>query len=389
MDPNLFQASSAGRVIKVGQVNAAYWAFVPNPLPPILASDWDLSRALSEADRTVSELAGLGRMLPNPNLFIRPFLRREAVLSSKIEGTHSDLTDLYMYEDGQLALPGIEPALPENEDVREVFNYVRALEIGLAQLEDVRVSLWMLRGLHKVLLEDVRGQYATPGEFRIRQNWIGGETINQAVYVPPPVIELEPALNNLERYFYQDDYPPLIRLALIHYQFEAIHPFVDGNGRIGRLLLSLLLVSWKLLPLPLLHLSAYIETHRQEYYDLLLNISQTGAWRDWVLFFLRATTAQAQDTSMRIKRIQDLQQTWHGRLIGSHATHSVFRLADFLFEAPIITVPSAQKVLDMTYHGAERCVNKLIQLGMLSPLDDRRYGRTYLSKEILETILDH
>ena len=152
----------------------------------------------------------------------------------------------------------------------------------------------MLRGLHKTLLQDVRGQYATPGEYRTRQNWIGGNTIHDAIYVPPPVIELEPALNNLEQYFYRDGYPPLIRLALIHFQFEAIHPFVDGNGRIGRLLLSLLLVSWKLLPLPLLHLSAYIEPHRQEYYDLLLGVSQKGAWQDWLMFFLHTVRAQAR-----------------------------------------------------------------------------------------------
>lgn len=387
MDPNLFQASTSGRVIKVGQGDAAYWAFVPNPLPPNLASDWDLSRALSEADRNVSELAGLGRMLPNPNLFIRPFLRREAVLSSKIEGTHSDLTDLYMYEGGQLTLPGLEPALPEDEDVFEVFNYVRALEAGLSQLEDTRISLWMLCGLHKILLEGVRGQYATPGEFRTRQNWIGGETIHRAVYVPPPVIELEPALNNLERYFYQDDYPPLIRLALIHYQFEAIHPFVDGNGRIGRLLLSMLLVSWKLLPLPLLHLSAYIETHRQEYYDLLLKISQAGAWRDWVLFFLRATTAQAVDTSIRIKRIQDLQQLWHQRLMDARAAHSAFQLADRLFENPIITIPNAEHVLEMSHRGAALVVQKLTDLGMLSPISNAGHLKRFIAGDILAAIL--
>jgi Fic family protein len=375
-------------MIKVGQGETAYWSFVPNPLPPQLEPSWDLANALSEADRAVSELAGLGRMLSNPNLFIRPFLRREAVLSSRIEGTHSDLTDLYVYEGGQLSLPGLEPAEPENDDLHEVYNYVRTLEAGLAQLEDTPISLWMLRGLHKILLNEVRGHYATPGEFRTRQNWIGGSTINNAIYVPPPVIEMTPALESLEHYFYPADlYPPLVRLAFIHYQFEAIHPFVDGNGRIGRLLLSMLLVSWKLLPLPLLHLSAYIEAHRQEYYDLLLAVSQKGGWQDWVLFFLRATTAQAQDTGIRIKRIQDLQQKWHGRLIESRAAHSVFRLSDFLFEAPIITIPTAQKVLDMTYHGAERSVNKLIQLGMLSPMDDRSYGKTYLSKDILETIL--
>ena len=387
MDPILFKNSLSGKTIKVGQGSSAYWAFLPNPLPPKLTPDWELIRALSEADRYVSELAGLGRMLPNPNLIIGPFLRREAVLSSKIEGTHSDLTDLYMYEGGQLALPGFELASPEDEDVHEVFNYVRALQTGLAQLTDTQINLWMVRGLHKILLEGVRGQYATPGEFRTRQNWIGGGTINQAVYVPPPVIELDPALNNLVQYFYEDEFPPLIRLAIIHYQFEAIHPFVDGNGRIGRLLLSMLLVSWKILPLPLLHLSAYFESHRQEYYDLLLKISQTGAWRDWVLFFLQAITSQAQDTNVRIKRLQDLQQVWHNQLIEVRAAHSAFQLADHLFENPIITIPNAQKLLGMSHRGAKLVIQKLTDLNIIMPISASGHLQKFIAKDIFTAIL--
>ena len=387
MDPTLFKNSVSGRIIKVGQGDLAYWAFLPNALPPILASDWDLTRALSEADRNVSELAGLGRMLPNPNLVIGPFLRREAVLSSKIEGTHSDITDLYMYESGQFALPGLEPVMPEDEDVHEVFNYLRALETGLSQLTERQVDLWVIRGLHKILLDGVRGQYATPGEFRTQQNWIGGETINQAVYVPPPVIELDPALYNLAQYFYKDDYPPLIRLAIIHYQFEAIHPFVDGNGRMGRLLLSILLVNWKILPLPLLHLSAYFESHRQEYYDLLLRISQTGEWRDWILFFLRAITTQSQDTCIRIKRIQDLQQNWHQQLIEVRAAHSAFQLADYLFENPIITIPITQKILGMSHRGAKLVVQKLTDLDIINPISASGHLQKFIAKDIFTAIL--
>jgi len=388
MDPKLFQNSAAGRVIKIGQGDVAYYAFLPNPLPPDLNPDWQLSSALSEADRALSELAGLGRTLPNPNLFIRPFLRREAVLSSKIEGTKSDLTDLYMYEGGQLTLPGVDPFLPENADVREVYNYVRALEDGLSQLEQTPVSMWMLRGLHKTLLQDVRGQYATPGEYRTSQNWIGGNTIHDAIYVPPPVIELEPALNNLEQYFYRDGYPPLIRLALIHYQFEAIHPFVDGNGRIGRLLLSLLLVSWKLLPLPLLHLSAYIEPHREEYYDLLLGVSQKGAWKDWLMFFLHTVRVQACDTVDRIKAIQDIQRLWHTRLREAHAAASTIQLADYLFEAPILTIPRAQQILGMSHRGATLVVQKLVSFGVLSPVEKSGHAKLYLARDILDMIVE-
>ena len=244
MNPDDFRTSTSGRVIRVGQGQSAYWAFVPNPLPPPLTLDTALIRWLSEADRALGELAGLGRALPNPHLLISPFIRREAVLSSRIEGTQADLADLYAFEAGQLALPGFKPA-PSEADVREVANYVRALEYGLERLSTLPVSLRLIREVHARLMEGVRGESATPGEFRRTQNWIGapGCTLNEATYVPPPVEEMHAALDAFEKYLHtEDELPPLVRLALIHYQFEAIHPFVDGNGRIGRLLLSLLLV---------------------------------------------------------------------------------------------------------------------------------------------------
>jgi Fic family protein len=188
MDPDRFRKSPTGALIRVGQGEIAYWAFVPNSLPPPLPVDWDLARSLSGADRALSELAGVGRTMPNPHLLIGPFVRREAVLSSRIEGTQADIADLYAYEVGQLSLPGLEPAPPE-ADVREVFNYVRALEHGLARLDTLPVSLRLIRELHKQLLSGVRGEHAIPGEFRVRQNWIGspGCTLNEATFVPPPV----------------------------------------------------------------------------------------------------------------------------------------------------------------------------------------------------------
>ncbi|MBC7239607.1 MAG: Fic family protein, partial [Chloroflexi bacterium] len=221
------------------------------PLPPVIAADWELMCALSEADRSLSNLAGLGRTMPNPHLLIGPFVRREAVLSSRIEGTEADIADLYAYEARQLPLPGVEVSPPES-DVQEVLNYVNALEYGLQRLNTLPMSLRLMRELHAKLLAGVRGEYATPGEFRHSQNWIGppGCSLNEAIFVPPPPAQMDEALDALEKYLQSDDmYPPLIRLAFIHYQFEAIHPFLDGNGRIGRLLLSLLLVQWQLLPL--------------------------------------------------------------------------------------------------------------------------------------------
>ncbi len=274
-----FQNTPAGRLLQVGQDQTAYWAFAPNPLPPVLVWDAELVRVLSDADRALGELAGLGRTMPNPNLLIRPFIRREAVLSSRIEGTQADIADLYAYEAGQLPLPGVKPAPPES-DVREVLNYVHAMEYGLERIQTLPVSLRLLRELHERLLAGVRGDQATPGEFRRTQNWIGrpGCTLNDADFVPPPVAEMNAALDAFEKYLHAGNaYPPLVRLAVIHYQFEAIHPFLDGNGRIGRLLISLLLVHWNLLSLPLLYLSAFFERHRKDYYDLLFAVSERGA----------------------------------------------------------------------------------------------------------------
>ena len=236
MNLDQFAGSPSGRLLKAGQGEAAYWAFVPNPLPPMLELDLPLVQALSAADRALGELAGLGRNMPNPHLLIHPFIRREAVLSSRIEGTQADIADLYAYEAGQLLLPGISPR-PSAGDVREVLNYVHALEYGLERIKEFPLSLRLLRELHERLMTGVRGEHLTPGEFRRSQNWIGGFGVGltDAAYVPPPVEEMQQALAALETYLHSDlAYPPLLQLGMIHYQFEAIHPFLDGNGRIGR-----------------------------------------------------------------------------------------------------------------------------------------------------------
>ena len=390
MNPERFRNSTAGRLVRVGQGEAAYWAFVLHPLPPDLPADWELARSLSEADRALSELAGVGRTMPNPHLLIGPFVRREAVLSSRIEGTQADITDLYAYEAGQLPLPGVEPAPPES-DVREVLNYVRALEYGLERLDTLPVSLRLIRELHERLMAGVRGEHATPGEFRRSQNWIGPPncTLNEARFVPPPVPQMHKALDAFEKYLHGDTvYPPLVRLALVHHQFEAIHPFVDGNGRIGRLLISLLLVEWKLLPLPLLYLSVYFYRYQQDYYDLLLAVSERGDWRDWVLFFLRGVTDQAQDAIVCAKQLQDLQITWRERLMQARTSALLLRLADSLFASPIITIPEAKRLLGVTYHSAQRNVERLVEARILQPADDASYGKTYLATEILDIIVD-
>lgn len=273
--------------------------------------------------------------------------------------------------------------------MREVLNYVRALEYGLERVAELPVSLRLLRELHERLMTGVRGNQATPGEFRRSQNWIGrpGCMLNEAEYVPPPAAEMHAALDLFERYLYtDDDYPPLVRLAFIHYQFEAIHPFLDGNGRIGRLLISLLLVNWDLLSLPLLYLSAYFEQHRQEYYDLLLAVSQRGAWREWLAFFLAGVEEQARDANARAKRLQDLQLAWRRRLTQARASALLPRLADALFDSPSVTVPQVQQILGVTHRSANLAVAHLVDEGILRPVEGRLRNRQFVAQGILDVV---
>lgn len=384
MNIERFQHSPSGRLVSIGSDAGRYWAFVPHPLPPDLTFDAHLIGALSQADRALGELAGLGRMLPNPHLLVRPFIQREAVLSSRIEGTQADLGDVYGYQAQQLALPGLGRGAPEH-DIQEVINYVTALDYGLQRLNTLPLSLRLLREIHERLMSGVRGERAQSGRFRIQQNWIGGDgRIDSARYVPPPPEEMLTALDQFERYLHADPhYPPLVRLALIHYQFEAIHPFIDGNGRIGRLLISLLTVHWNLLPLPLLYLSAYFEQQRSRYYDLLLAVSERGAWGEWSAFFLHGVAEQAQDAARRARALLDLQQAWRDRLAEQRSTN-VLRLADMLLVRPVLSVPDAQQMLDVTYHTARKTIEKLIAVKVLSPLGEEKYGKLYVAREIIE-----
>ncbi|MHB8838388.1 MAG: Fic family protein, partial [Gemmatimonadaceae bacterium] len=362
-------------------------AFVPYPLPPQLHFDTTLVSLVDRASRGLGELAGTGRRLANPALLIRPFVRREAVLSSRIEGTQAGAADLYAWEAGQLELPGLTSAA-SSDDVREVLNYERALGYGLRRLDELPVSLRYLRELHERLLHGVRGEHAAPGRFRTTQNWIGGEGlgVEQARYVPPPVPEMRECLDALEKYIHADsDLPPLVRLALIHYQFEAIHPFADGNGRIGRLLIALLMVHWGLLPHPLLYLSAWFEAHRGAYYDHLLAVSQRGAWEPWVRYFLEGVVAQSADATARVVRIESLEADWRERLTRADVSGTTLRLMVILFEAPAISIPWAADRLGVTYRSAQRAVQALMRHRMIQPADrTARYGKVYVATQVLD-----
>lgn len=358
--------------------------FVPDPLPPRIDGFGRTTvQLLAEAERRLGELAGVGRTLPNPHLLIGPFLRREAVLSSRIEGTYATAEQLLLYE----ALPREEPATP---DVREVGNYVKALEYGLARLKSLPVSLRLIREIHGVLLQGVRGQEYTPGEFRRRQNYIGhrGQPIQDARFVPPPVTEMEKCLDQFERFLHSgSDLPFLLQLALIHYQFEAIHPFLDGNGRLGRLLISLLMSERGVLPQPLLYLSAFFEHNRDAYMDHLLAVSQRGAWIDWIHFLLRGVAEQAADATRRSQRLLDLRQQYRDRLQATPRTSALaLRLVDEIFAFPALTARKARDVLQVTTVSAQRNINKLVKAGILAERTGRARNRVYVASEILSTI---
>lgn len=360
--------------------------FIPEPLPPALDYNAELVQAVADSNRQLGELAGLARQLANPHLLIRPFIQREAVLSSRIEGTEADVTDLYAYEAGQRLLFDREIA---EADVLEVRNYVLALEYGLDRLSSLPVSSRLFREMHEILMSGVRGQLRSPGEFRKVRDWIGppGCSIEEASFIPPPPQEVPGTLGALESYVNDSDpsHPRLVRLAFIHYQFEAIHPFLDGNGRIGRLLISLLLVHWDLLPLPLLYLSAYFESRRSGYYTKLLQVSTQGDWRSWTLFFLRGIEEQAGSANRLVKRFQDLQQSWREKLSGPGVSTLTIELMESLFETPILSIPMAVERLDVTYPSAKRHVDRLVEAGILSLVSGSKYPKLFAAREIVDS----
>ncbi len=357
-----------------------YWAFVPNPLPPDIAWTPGLVRALSDADRLIGRLAGEGGRLPNPHLLIRPFMRREAVLSSRIEGTQATLGELLAAEAGA----SVERS---PEDLREVGNYVVALEYGLKRLKKLPLSLRLIRELHGKLMKGVRGDRATPGEFRRSQNWIGppGCTLANATYVPPPPTELMTCLGDWEKFLYESSLPPLVQAALAHYQFEAIHPFLDGNGRVGRLFIALFLVERSILPAPLLYLSAFFEATRRDYYERLQGISEFGEWEAWLLYFLNGVARQSEDALSRAERINRLLTNWRTSAAGV-LSKTPFMLLDMLAANPFLTVKKAAAHLRIAFTTAQRAMEKLEKLNIVTEVSKGKRDRLYCAKTILDIL---
>jgi Fic family protein len=377
-----FTPAAPGRLVPIG---GGVTAFVPHPLSSRL--DWTpgLVRTLSEADRAVGELSGLIRNLPNPYLFVRPFVHREAVLSSRIEGTQADLVDVYALG----AQGSLFPHPERQDDAREVVNYVQALEYGRARLKDLPLSLRLLKEMHEILMQGVRGQSRAPGEFRRVQNWIGppGASMVEATFIPPPPGPMLEALDMLERFWYSEHgLPPLVEAALVHYQFEAIHPFLDGNGRIGRLLLTLMLLERGVLSEPALYLSAYFERRRKDYYDLLLAVSQRGAWEEWLHFFLQGVSQEARDAMEKARRLLELRELHRQRYQMEGGSVHLLALVDLLFEQPVVSVATVQQRLGIGFAWASRLVKRLAVESFLHELTGRKRDRLFAARAVLEVL---
>ena len=372
------QAKVSGRWITTLE---GYRAFHPNPLPPRLEWTPALASALADASMLVGRLAGEGRRLPNPHVLIRPFLRREAVLSSRIEGTQATLGELLAAEAGA----AVERS---PDDLREVGNYVTALEHGLERLKSLPMSLRLVRELHEHLMTGVRGGHAAPGEFRRTQNWIGraGETLAQARFVPPPPHVLGECLAEWEGFLHERMLPPLVHVALAHYQFEAIHPFLDGNGRVGRLLITLQLCERHILPVPLLYLSAFFEATRPDYYAGLRGVSEQGDWEGWVQYFLNGVARQSEDALSRAERINQLLTNWRSKLSGQAGTKVALRMLDMIGANPFLTPRGAEEQLDLAYNTVLRAIGQLEKLKVLKKVTEAKRDRVYCAKALLDIL---
>ena len=336
--------------------------------------DRELARLLSEADHALGRLDGVTSILPNPDLFVSMYVRHEAVLSSQIEGTQSTLEDVLQFE--------IDASGQEHpKDVEEVVNYVRAMNYGLKRLEELPLSLRLIREIHGELLKGVRGAHRTPGEFRRSQNWIGPPncTLATATFVPPPVHEMQDALANLENFLHETAaFPALIVCGLAHAQFETIHPFLDGNGRVGRLLITFLLCQRGILKFPLLYLSHYLKFHRAEYYARLMAVRNDGNWEAWLKFFLKGVGEVSRSATETARRILELRQK-HQAVIHRKAANqtNAIGLLDYLFEQPLVNVRLVEKRLNCAFVTANTLLKQFAEMGIVKEITGGQRNRRY------------
>ena len=367
------QSNRAGVYIQQpSDITHLYHLLPPNP--PIQL-EGELQTILSEADQALGRLDGSITIIPNPDLFVAMYVRKEAVLSSQIEGTQSSLQNLLEAEAEILS----ETA---PKDVAEVINYVKAMNYGLERLNELPLSVRLIREIHSILLQNVRGRHASPGELRQSQNWIGPEgcTLREAVFVPPPPFYVPQALSDWEKFLHaQIDIPLLIKIGLAHAQFETIHPFLDGNGRLGRLLITFILTEQEMLKKPVLYISYYFKQHKQKYYELLQNIRDTGDWESWLSFFLRGITVVSNEAATTARNILNLREN-HRAMITQHLGRmaaNAFKVLDYLYIRPIITINDIKEIIKTSYPAANELINRLVNIGIIQEITGFKRNKRY------------
>jgi Fic family protein len=374
-----------GTFVRCTTAPEPFLAYVPRPLPPEppLQLPSPLLDLLGRAERALGRLDGISTLLPDPSLFLYMYVRKEALLSSQIEGTQSSLSDLLLYENAEV--PGVPIA-----DVEEVSSYVAALQHGLSRIRGgFPLSGRLIREVHAVLLATGRGSHQTPGEFRRSQNWIGGTRPGNALFVPPPPEEVAACLGELERFLHDERgrTPVLIKAALVHVQFETIHPFLDGNGRIGRLLVTLLLCAEGALSEPLLYLSLFLKTHRQRYYELLQLVRVEGDWEAWLDFFLEGVATTAEEATANARRMLDLFARDEERIGGiGRAAGSALRLHRLLQERPLLSIASAAERLQLSHPTVSAALTHLERLGIAEEITGRRRNRLFSYREYMDLL---
>jgi len=362
---------------------SGYDAFMPKKLSEEevnLNIDAEMLRILSEADRALGELKGVTETLPNPNLFIAFYVQKEAILSSQIEGTQCSLDEILQVDQRKF----------EIKPVTEVVNYIKAMDEGLNELKDFPMNIRLLKKIHKILLQNVRGKERTPGEFKKQQNWVGpaGCNLNEAIYIPPPPDMMIELMGDWEVYYHKESkYVHLIKAAIMHSHFETIHPFIDGNGRLGRLLITFMLCEKKVLNKPILYLSLFFKENKTEYYQMLMDVRFKGTWEEWIKFFLRGIRNTSKEAIQTAKDILSLQQK-HTALIKE--TLSKYRIVLSLFNLicknPIISIPFACKELDVSYPTVKKTIDALISKGILVKYNDMKRKKLFVYSNYLDIL---
>ena len=382
---NKTSGRSGKLVIQQSGING-FSSFIPNSLPPAppLQYNDEMNSLIEKAMAALGRLDGISSILPNPDLFLYMFVRKEAVLSSQIEGTQSSLTELLEFENLKRTSSSID-------DVKEVSNYVKAMDYGVKRIKELPVSSRLLREMHKILVKGTRGGQKSPGDFRKSQNWIGGSKPANARFVPPPHQEVLNCMSDLEKFLNDPNntMPIIIKAGLAHVQFETIHPFLDGNGRIGRILITLILLSEKILEKPLLYLSLFFKEHRDEYYDSLSKVRTDGDWEGWIKFYLRGIYEVSREAAKSAKSIINLKAKHSTLLVNlGKASDSALKLLDLLYNNPIQTVGSVSKSLKLSAPSSRKAINNLVSLGILKENTGKKRDREYWYEEYLSILIE-